>query len=143
MSESVKQDLVNESSMVGIDPVLNNQLSSTMQTLQGGGNSFQALEIESLDIQPKDEVEKMIAAQMIAAHTASMQCMSEAWQISDYSAFSEVSYTHSPDTRNQFMRTACKLTKAYCDLVMALNRHRGRLVEQKITVQYVQINNAG
>lgn len=138
----MKQILADKPEPIGIDILLNNQLSSTLKALQGKSAQSQVIDIMSLDIQPKDEVEKMIVAQMVAACTASMQCMSEAWEESKNSSFYGVSYNHSPDARNKFMRTACKLTKAYCDLVMALNRHRGKLVEQKITVQYVQINNA-
>lgn len=142
MNKKAKQVLAKEPKATGIDPLLNNQLSSTLKTLQGKDASLPAIDIATLDIQPKDEIEKMIATQMVAAHSASMKCMSEAWELSRSSSFYGVSYHHSPDARNQFMRTACKLTKAYCDLVMALNRHRGKLVEQRITVQYLHINNS-
>jgi hypothetical protein len=132
----------NETTAPEFDELLNNQLVSTLNALKSGQAMPTAICIASLDIQPKDEVEKMIIAQMISAFSAAMKCMSDAWELDDGFAFNGVSYAYSPEVRNQFMRTACQLTRTYCDLAHTLNKHRGKVTDQKITVQYVQVNNA-
>jgi hypothetical protein len=82
-------------------------------------------------IAPKDEIEGMIAAQLIAAHNAAMECYRRAM--------------HSEQTfegRRENLNQANKLSRSYAVLVEALNRHRGK-GQQKVTVEHVHVHSGG
>jgi hypothetical protein len=82
-------------------------------------------------IAPKDEIEGMIAAQLIAAHNAAMECCRRAM--------------HSEQTfegRRENLNQANKLSRSYAVLVEALNRHRGK-GQQKVTVEHVHVHSGG
>jgi ATP-dependent Clp protease adapter protein ClpS len=82
-------------------------------------------------IAPKDEIEGMIAAQLIAAHNAAMECYRRAM--------------HSEQTfegRRENLNQANKLSRSYAVLLEALNRHRGK-GQQKVTVEHVHVHSGG
>jgi hypothetical protein len=82
-------------------------------------------------IAPKDEIEGMIAAQLIAAHNAAMECYRRAM--------------HSEQTfegRRENLSQANKLSRSYAVLLEALNRHRGK-GQQKVTVEHVHVHSGG
>jgi hypothetical protein len=84
-------------------------------------------------IRPKDEVEGMLAGQMIGLHNAAMECMRRAM-------ISEQTFEGRRESLNQ----ASKLTRSYATLVEALNRYRGKGVsEQKVTVEHVHVHAGG
>ena len=82
-------------------------------------------------IGPKDELEGMIAAQLIAAHNAAMECYRRAM-------IGEQSFEGRRENLNQ----ANKLSRTYATLLEALNRHRGK-GQQKVTVEHVHVHAGG
>jgi hypothetical protein len=82
-------------------------------------------------IEPKDEVEGMIAAQLIAAHNATMECYRRAM-------VNEQTF----ESRRENLSQANKLSRTYAVLLDALNRHRGK-GQQKVTVEHVHVHSGG
>jgi hypothetical protein len=80
---------------------------------------------------PKDEIEGMLAAQLIAAHNVSMECYRRAM-------LGEQTFDGHRENLNQ----ANKLCRTYATLVDALNRHRGK-GQQKVTVEHVHVHAGG
>jgi hypothetical protein len=93
------------------------QLSATVAALAGIG--------------PKDELEGMMAAQLVAAHNAAMECYRRAM-------IGEQSF----EGRRENLTQANKLSRTYAALVEALNRHRGK-GQQKVTVEHVHVHAGG
>jgi hypothetical protein len=95
----------------------NRQLAATIAALAG--------------IEPKDELEGMMAAQLIAAHSAAMECYRRAMLAGQ-----------SFEGRRENLAQANKLSRTFALLLEALNRHRGK-GQQKVTVEHVHINSGG
>jgi hypothetical protein len=93
------------------------QLSATVAALIG--------------IAPKDELEGMMAAQLVAAHNAAMECYRRAM-------IGEQSF----EGRRENLTQANKLSGTYAALVEALNRHRSK-GQQKVTVEHVHVHAGG
>jgi hypothetical protein len=93
------------------------QLTATVAALVGIG--------------PKDELEGMMAAQLIAAHNAAMECYRRA-MIGDQTF----------EGRRENLAQANKLSRTYAALLEALNRHRGK-GQQKVTVEHVHVHAGG
>ena len=72
-------------------------------------------------ISPKDELEGMMAAQLLAAHNAAMECYRRAM-------LGEQTFEGRRDNLNQ----ATKLSRTWATLLDALNRHRGK-GQQRVT----------
>lgn len=84
-----------------------------------------------IGISPKDELEGMMAAQLVAAHNAAMECYRRAM-------LGEQSF----EGRRENLTQANKLSRTYAALVEALNRHRGK-GQQKVTVEHVHVYAGG
>jgi hypothetical protein len=82
-------------------------------------------------IAPRDELEGMMAAQLIAAHAAVMECYRLAI-LSD----------QTPEGRREYLNQANKLSRTWAILLDALNRHRGK-GQQKVTVEDVHVHSGG
>jgi hypothetical protein len=82
-------------------------------------------------VQPKDELEGMLAAQLLASHNAAMECYRRAM-------ISEQTFEGRKENLNQ----ANKLSRTHTTLLEALNRHRGK-GQQKVTVEYVHVHEGG
>lgn len=82
-------------------------------------------------MQPADEIEGMLLAQMVAAHNASMECHRRA-MIPDQTV----------DSRGMNLSQANKLSRTHTMLVEALTRYRSR-GEQRIVVQHVNVEAGG
>lgn len=82
-------------------------------------------------VRPKDEIEGMIAAQLVASHNAAMECYRRAM-------ISEQTF----DGRRENLNQASKMSRTHAALVEALNRHRGK-GEQKVTVEHVHVHAGG
>ena len=82
-------------------------------------------------IDPKDELEGMIAAQLIAGHNAAMECYRRAMHPDQ-----------SFEGRRENLTQANKLSRTYTMLLDALNRHRGK-GQQKVTVEHVHVHRGG
>jgi hypothetical protein len=96
---------------------LDEQLSATASGLAG--------------INPKDELEGMMAAQLIAAHNAAMECYRRA-----------MIPQQSFEGRRENLNQANKLSRTYASLLEALSRHRGK-GQQKVTVEHVHVHAGG
>src|SRR5262245_25134487 len=84
-----------------------------------------------MGIKPGDELEGMIAAQLIAAHNAAMECYRRAM-------LGEQTF----EGRRENLSQANKLSRTYAVLLDALNRHRGK-GQQKVTVEHVHVHSGG
>jgi hypothetical protein len=84
-----------------------------------------------IGIGPKDELEGMIAAQLLAAHNAAMECYRRAM-------LGEQTF----EGRRENLSQANKLSRTYAVLIDALNRHRGK-GQQKVTVEHVHVHSGG
>jgi hypothetical protein len=93
------------------------QLSATVAALSG--------------IAPKDELEGMMAAQLVAAHNAAMECYRRAM-------IGEQTF----EGRRENLAQANKLSRTYAALLEAPNRHRGK-GQQKVTVEHVHVHAGG
>jgi len=82
-------------------------------------------------IGPKDELEGMMAAQLIAAHNAAMECYRRAM-------IGEQTF----EGRRENLAQANKLSRTYAALIEALNRYRGK-GQQKVTVEHVHVHAGG
>lgn len=84
-----------------------------------------------IGISPKDELEGMMAAQLVAAHNAAMECYRRAM-------IGEQTF----EGRRENLAQANKLSRTYAALLEALNRHRGK-GQQKVTVEHVHVHAGG
>src|SRR5262245_32544283 len=84
-----------------------------------------------IGIAPKDELEGMMAAQLLAAHNAAMECYRRAM-------IPEQTF----EGRRECLSQANKLGRTYAVLLDALNRHRGK-GQQKVTVKHVHVHPGG
>jgi hypothetical protein len=84
-----------------------------------------------LGIAPKDELEGMMAAQLIAAHSAAMECYRRAM-------IGEQTF----EGRRENLAQANKLCRTFTTLLDTLNRHRGK-GQQKVTVEHVHVHAGG
>ncbi len=82
-------------------------------------------------IGPKDELEGMMGAQLIAAHNAAMECYRRAM-------IGEQTF----QGRSENLSQANKLSRTFTLLLDALNRHRGK-GQQKVTVEHVHVHAGG
>ncbi|MET4493474.1 hypothetical protein [Bradyrhizobium sp. LA7.1] len=82
-------------------------------------------------MKPRDEFEGMLAAQMMGAHHAAMECHRRAM-------IPEQSFAGRQEALNQ----ANKLSRTYAALLEALNRHRGK-GQQKVIVEHVHVHAGG
>lgn len=84
-----------------------------------------------IGIAPQDELEAMLAAQLIGAHNAAMECYRRAM-------IAEQTF----EGRRESLSQANKLSRTYAALIEALNRHRGK-GQQKVTVEHVHVHAGG
>jgi hypothetical protein len=84
-----------------------------------------------IGISPKDELEGMMAVQLIAAHNAAMECYRRAM-------IGEQTF----EGRRENLAQANKLSRSFATLLEALNRHRGK-GQQKVTVEHVHVHSGG
>jgi hypothetical protein len=82
-------------------------------------------------IDPRDEIEGMLAAQLIATHNVAMECLRLAM------------IPNQPlPAIDQVLGHATKLSRTFATLLDALNRKRGN-VQQKVTVEHVHVQAGG
>jgi hypothetical protein len=84
-----------------------------------------------IGINPNDELEGMLAAQLVGCHNASMECYRRAM-------IGEQTF----EGRRENLCQANKLSRTYSTLLEALNRHRGK-GQQKVTVEHVHVHEGG
>jgi hypothetical protein len=91
---------------------------------------FGAIAAGLMGVAPKDELEGMMAAQLLAAHNATMDC------------YRRATLAPTVDERQEHLNQAIKLSRTYALLLDALNRHRGK-GQQKVTVEHVHVHAGG
>ena len=84
-----------------------------------------------IGIHPGDELEGMMAAQLIASHSAAMECYRKAM-------LPEQSF----EGRREALNQANKLSRSFATLLETLNRYRGK-GQQKVTVEHVHVHAGG
>jgi hypothetical protein len=84
-----------------------------------------------IGIAPKDELEGMMAAQLLAAHNAAMECYRRAMLVDQ-----------TLEGRREALAQANKLSRTSTMLLDALNKHRGK-GQQKVTVEHVHVHAGG
>jgi hypothetical protein len=84
-----------------------------------------------ISVGPKDELEGMMAAQLVAAHSATMECYRRAM-------IGEQTF----EGRRENLTHANKLSRTFAVLLDALNRHRGK-GQQKVVVEHVHVHAGG
>lgn len=80
---------------------------------------------------PRDEIEGMMAAQLVAAHNAAMECYRRAM-------LGEQTF----EGRRENLTQATKLSRTWATLLDTLNKHRGK-GQQKVTVEHVHVHAGG
>jgi len=81
-------------------------------------------------IAPRDEIEAMLAAQMIAVHSAAMRCLRQ------------LKGSDTIQQQDSNGNIAIKLLRTYTTQMEALQRYRGK-GEQKMTVEHVHVHAGG
>jgi hypothetical protein len=84
-----------------------------------------------IGIGPKDEIEGMFAAQLLAAHNAAMESYRRA-MLKDQSF----------EGRQENLNQGNRLSRSFAALVEALKRYRGK-GHQKVTVEHVHVHSGG
>ena len=118
----------------GFNNIIINQVISTLWASSNSetlDTQYQAVLPAMMGIEPRDEIEGMLAAQMAATHNAAMECYRRS--MLDNQTF---------EGRRESLNQANKLTRSYATLMEALNRHRGK-GQQKVTVEHVHVNAGG
>lgn len=114
---------------------LANQIVNTVwtkySTPEQRENQVNATVAALVGLNPKDEVEGMVAAQLLASHYAAMECFRRAM-------LAEQTFEGRRENLNQ----ANKLSRTHAALVETLNRHRGK-GQQKVTVEHVHVHAGG
>jgi len=81
---------------------------------------------------PADEIEGMLAAQAIAMHHASMECSRRAM------------VPEQPfEIAQGFRKAAANASRTFTELLSALDRKRGKAVQQRVVVERVVVNPGG
>ena len=84
-----------------------------------------------IGMKPRDELEGMLIAQLIATHSAAMECHRRAM-------LGEQTF----EARRDYLNQANKLSRTCAALTEALDRHRGK-GQQRITVEHVNVHAGG
>jgi hypothetical protein len=77
---------------------------------------------------PRDAIEGMMAAQAVALHHAAMECARRA-----------LHPDLPPEVASRLRREAANLSRAMVDMAEALDRRRGKGVQQRIVIERVDI----
>jgi hypothetical protein len=115
--------------------IVANQVASALWLGNCGSEEIEKKRHSAVDalvgISPQDELEGMLAAQLVACHNASMECYRRAM-------IGEQTF----EGRQENLSQANKLSRTYSTLLEALNRHRGKGA-QKVTVEHVHVHEGG
>jgi hypothetical protein len=90
------------------------------------GKQYAAAAAALAGIAPRDEIEGMLGAQLVAAHNAALECFRRA--MIDEQTF---------QGRSEALTQANKLVRSFATLVETLNRHRGKSSQQKIVIEHI------
>ena len=88
------------------------------------------------DIKPKDTIEAMLAAQMLAIHNAAMKNLTRANGLLSSRSYKEI------ELGSKAFNVANKLARTYATQMEALQRYRGK-GQQKMVIEHVNVNSGG
>ena len=88
------------------------------------------------DIKPKDTIEAMLAAQMLAIHNATMKNLTRANGLLSSRSYKEI------ELGSKSFNVASKLARTYTMQMEALQRYRGK-GQQKMVIEHVNVNSGG
>ena len=113
---------------------LMNQLLPTLPSFGSRGRTENIVTAVSVlaDIGPRSPIEGMLAAQMMAVHSAAMEAMGRANLAGQ-----------TFEARAMNLAQASKLTRSYVALLEALDRHRGKGQPQVVRVERVTVEAGG
>lgn len=83
------------------------------------------------EIDPQGPIEGMLATQLITSHMATMDC------------YGHANKTGERKTHEYHLNQVSKLSRTHVALLDALNRHRGKTGQQKVTVEHVHVHQGG
>jgi hypothetical protein len=116
--------------------ILGSQVIQALWPAQSGSEErekqLQATMSAMMGVQPRDELEGMLGAQMVATHNAAMECFRR-------SMIKEQSF----EGRRQNLEFANKLVRSYATLVETLDKHRGKGQPQVVRVERVMVEAGG
>jgi len=112
--------------------VIRSQWAPKGQTEDEHGDQALAALLGMMALNPANEVEGMIAAQAMAMHAQVMECSRRA-MLPDQP--SEVSVG--------LRKGAAQASRAFCELLAALDRRRGKGTTQRVTVKHVHVHAGG
>lgn len=118
--------LRDEEHALALDPATMGALQNRMDL---GGALALVEQLESLA--PKDEIERMIVMQLIAMNGLTLRATRSAHK------------TDRIDHYRDYVNAANKSSRTFTTLLEALNRHRGKSREQKVTVEHVHVHEGG
>lgn len=109
-----------------------NQTTAAVWVQKGKGKEQGSAIYAALSgIAPTDEIEGMLAAQMVASHNAAMECYRRA-----------MIPTQPFEAWKEDLTQANKLSRTFATLTETLNKHRGK-GQQKVTVEHVHVHAGG
>ena len=118
-NRSLVNQTLNSLDLKGLEPVeRERRVQATLNVLEA--------------INPKDELESMIAAQLVVAHTATIECFQRAAKPEKYSG-----------DRRENLDHANRLSRSFTNLLDSLGRYRGKSHHQTVTVQHVSVHAGG
>ena len=88
------------------------------------------------DIKPKDTIEAMLAAQILAIHNATMRNLTRANGLLSSRSYKEI------ELGSKAFNVANKLARTYTMQMEALQRYRGK-GQQKMVIEHVNVNSGG
>jgi len=111
-------------------------LSEVAAVWAGSGESATAADVNSIavllhDIAPRDAVEGLLAVEMVATHSAAMQCLTAA-----------MSGNQTLEAAGTYINLATKLMRTYTAQIEALNKHRNK-ARQTVIVKHVHVHEGG
>lgn len=104
----------------------------TGQSEEQQTKQYEAAIVAMMAFKPTDEIEGMIVAQAVALHATVMECSRRA-MIPDQPF----------EAAQSFRKAAANASRAFNELLTALDRKRGKNGQQKVTVEHVHIHSGG
>lgn len=120
-----------------LNSVLANQASGTLWLPPGlaedeQGRRRHAAVVAMMEFKPADGIEGMMAAQAVGLHSAAMECLRRAMIPSQ-----------PGQAQDQLRRQGANLSRAFLDVVAALDRKRGKGVKQVVRIERVMVAPGG
>src|SRR5215207_9835633 len=117
--------------MVLFDQALRSNWTAHADDERARSDLFACTVMALASVKPHDELEGMLAAQLVATHNAAMECYRRAM-------LGEQTF----EGRDNNLKHAGKLSRSYGELLLALDKHRGK-GQQKVIVEHVHVHRGG